>query len=59
MVKNKNLKRKPSPLLNNKKGPTLKQIVDEPDSSDEEVNKGVTVMCLNGFFIENIFRIWF
>lgn len=39
MVKNKNLKRKPTPLLNDKKVPELKPIVEEPESSDEEVSK--------------------
>lgn len=45
MVKNKNLKRKPTPLLNNKKAPESKQIVEEPESSDEEVN--INVLKLN------------
>lgn len=59
MVKNKHLKRKPTPLLSDKKAPESKQMVEEPESSDEEVNISVKKICFF-FFIENLFfRNWF
>lgn len=50
MVRNKNLKRKPTPLLNDKKAPESKQMVEEPESCDEEVNISLKIKCLNGCF---------
>lgn len=56
MVKNKNLKRKPTPLLNNKKAPESKQIVEEAEYSDEEVNNICLKMkCLKGSHSLRIF----